>query len=348
MLVEASASRRAFFYLHGDHSTLPRAELSALLEARGTPPTETDPLPRVLRCRAPIAVAEEILKRAYMTRFGAEELFNVSDDTDTITRAVRDELVLEEMDRFFTLNLYQAETREDRSFAGSLKEQVSNMLKERVREHHRGSSDNRYVGVMSGRRFLFGRLLDAHPQLGLASRSPHIRPFFHPSALSPKLAGCMVNLTRIRENQLLLDPFCGVGSILIEAALLNCQVIGSDIDARMVWASRKNLDHYGLSEKALAIADARELPFEGMHAVATDPPYGKLSTTRGASSIHLIRDFLGSALDGLCRGGFLCLASNRSPDQFGLENDGRMEVVESHEAPVNSSLVRHVTVARRR
>ena len=58
---------------------------------------------------------------------------------------------------------------------------------------------------------------------------PHKRPFFYPGSMNPKLARCMVNLSRIHEGELLLDPFCGTGGILIEAGLIGCKVVGSDI-----------------------------------------------------------------------------------------------------------------------
>ena len=58
---------------------------------------------------------------------------------------------------------------------------------------------------------------------------PHKRPFFYPGSMNPKLARCMVNLSRVKEGQLLLDPFCGTGGILIEAGLIGCRVVGSDI-----------------------------------------------------------------------------------------------------------------------
>ena len=62
---------------------------------------------------------------------------------------------------------------------------------------------------------------------------PHKRPFFYPGSMSPKLARCMVNLSRVNENDLVLDPFCGTGGILIEAGLIGCKVAGSDINWKM-------------------------------------------------------------------------------------------------------------------
>ena len=51
---------------------------------------------------------------------------------------------------------------------------------------------------------------------------PHKRPFFHPGCMSPKRARCMANLARVKEGDVVLDPFCGTGGILIEAGVIGC------------------------------------------------------------------------------------------------------------------------------
>ena len=65
---------------------------------------------------------------------------------------------------------------------------------------------------------------------GFKERDPQNRPYFHPTALKPKLARAMVNLARVGEGDTILDPFCGTGSILIEAALVGAKPVGIDLD----------------------------------------------------------------------------------------------------------------------
>lgn len=61
--------------------------------------------------------------------------------------------------------------------------------------------------------------------------------------MPPKLARIMVNLSQIEEDGVLLDPFCGSGTILQEAVILNIKsVIGSDISGRAIDNSQRNLD----------------------------------------------------------------------------------------------------------
>ena len=88
---------------------------------------------------------------------------------------------------------------------------------------------------------------------------PHKRPFFYPGSMSPKLARCMVNLSRVTEGQLLLDPFCGTGGILIEAGLIGCKLVGSDIYWKMKNGTAINLDYFGITDYRTFNIDVREL-----------------------------------------------------------------------------------------
>lgn len=70
--------------------------------------------------------------------------------------------------------------------------------------------------------------------------------------LPPKLAQIMINLATGNEASLasqrdvslptILDPFCGTGVVLQEAALLGYDVYGSDLSQRMIDYSEANLD----------------------------------------------------------------------------------------------------------
>lgn len=65
--------------------------------------------------------------------------------------------------------------------------------------------------------------------------------------LPPKVARMMVNLAlgRVEDKKssspLVYDPFCGTGTVLIEAMMRGCQVVGSDLDADSVTGTQENL-----------------------------------------------------------------------------------------------------------
>lgn len=60
--------------------------------------------------------------------------------------------------------------------------------------------------------------------------------------LPPKLAQMMINLARPADGSRVLDPFCGTGVILQEAALMNYQVYGTDLSDKMIDFSKTNLE----------------------------------------------------------------------------------------------------------
>ncbi len=79
------------------------------------------------------------------------------------------------------------------------------------------------------------------------SQRDHGRPERNPKTgmLPPKLAQIMINLGRglvDSDNPILLDPFCGVGTILQEAMLMKMEAIGADADGSQIERARKNLE----------------------------------------------------------------------------------------------------------
>jgi precorrin-6B methylase 2 len=90
------------------------------------------------------------------------------------------------------------------------------------------------------------------------------RPAPHPDiAMSPRLARTLVNLADLRPGQTILDPFCGSGTILIEAYSKSFRCLGLDSRAARVQQARENL-HWsvgGVTDRGYDIrkGDAREL-----------------------------------------------------------------------------------------
>jgi len=69
--------------------------------------------------------------------------------------------------------------------------------------------------------------------------------------LPPKLARIMINLSRTPEGHLpekIYDPFCGTGTVLLEALSLGIQIAGSDLSEKMITATKKNTQWYYRSQ----------------------------------------------------------------------------------------------------
>lgn len=58
--------------------------------------------------------------------------------------------------------------------------------------------------------------------------------------LPPKLARMMVNFAGLKEGTI-WDPFCGSGTVLMEAAVLGYNFLGSDIDENALYYSEENI-----------------------------------------------------------------------------------------------------------
>jgi len=145
--------------------------------------------------------------------------------------------------------------------------------------------------------------------------------------ISPRIAKIMVNLSQCREGKVFLDPFCGVGSILLEALLTKARVIGLDINRWCVEAARRNLEwltnEYSLKDTDYGVlqGDTRKLTSkirEEVDCIATEPDLGpalrQIPTAPYAEKIvdnlrSLFNDFLREAYEVLRENGFLVLVT---------------------------------------
>lgn len=178
---------------------------------------------------------------------------------------------------------------------------------------------------------------------------PHKRPFFYPGSMSPKLARCMVNLSRVTEGQLLLDPFCGTGGILIEAGLIGCKVVGSDIYWKMKNGAAINLDHFGITDYRTFNLDVRELKmYEKVAAVVTDPPYGISTSTGDIEGDNIFKEFFISIYDNMLDDAYLCMASPHYVDLKPMADEVGFEIVEQYGIKMHRSLTRIISVIRKK
>ena len=107
-----------------------------------------------------------------------------------------------------------------------------------------------------------------------------MKPAPHPDiAMSPRLARTLVNLADLKPGQTLLDPFCGSGTVLMEAHAKSLRCLGLDSRASRVQQARENLrwSAGGESDRGYDIrkGDAREtsrlLRGTRVDAIVTEP-----------------------------------------------------------------------------
>lgn len=181
----------------------------------------------------------------------------------------------------------------------------------------------------------------------LEERRPQKRVAVHPSTMQPNLARALVNLARTPRRGRFLDPFCGIGGILLEAGLIGADPIGVDINRELVEGAEQNLREAGIGGYELMTGDARDLDIDQVDAIATDPPYGRQASTGGLDLKSLYESSLPNLADLLKEDGYLCISA---PEILDLENMTKqipLEVVESYRQRVHKSLVRNIYVFRR-
>lgn len=125
-----------------------------------------------------------------------------------------------------------------------------------------------FLTVVTTEKIWFGRLLSESDGMWLAHNQ---RPHVTSSSLPARLARVLVNLVATPGDSL-LDPCCGTGTVVMSAAHNGIRAVGYDINPRMVGATIKNLQHYGLAAE-VRLGDAREISGQ-FDAIATDLPYG--------------------------------------------------------------------------
>lgn len=103
--------------------------------------------------------------------------------------------------------------------------------------------------------------------------------------MPPKLARVMINLSEIKNYQTLLDPFCGSGTVLQEAAVLGFKkIFGCDNSDKAVgdtkinleWlGSRLNIDVSGvIATKQDTLSLSKSFDRESIDAIVTEPYLG--------------------------------------------------------------------------
>lgn len=106
------------------------------------------------------------------------------------------------------------------------------------------------------------------------------KPHSYSNSLPSRLARAVVNLVAA-PGEVLLDPCCGAGTVLIEAESVGVTAVGSDLNKQLASHARANLLHFGLPARVMA-ADARHVGGR-FDAIVADLPYGWTAPTDRAA-----------------------------------------------------------------
>ena len=345
---EPDGQHRLFFVLSGEHASLPAAEVRAIIESEGIEYQSQIQNYRLLCLSADLRALKVVSERSLMYDQCGVLLAECHADPPEIERLVKSQPLdeLTKNSKNFAVRAARIGGVTKAISRVSLERDIGSIIKgsvPRLQVELRGP-DVTFICILYESRCLFGLSGFKKPSGLTAPRRPRKRPIFHPSTMPPKIARCMVNLARAKPGSTFADPFCGVGGILIEAAVVGCNVIGLDASVRMLRGARRNLRHFNLDAMGYVNADARAPPIGEVEAIATDPPYGRGSSTMGVKMTTLIRQFLEQATSLLSKNGHLCIAMPQEVDVERYARDGGLHVREQHLVRVHRSLTRRFIV----
>jgi len=143
----------------------------------------------------------------------------------------------------------------------------------------------RFLLVVTPKGLHFGRLVQ-EPDRAWQARGQ--KPHLYSCSIPPRIARAMVNLGG-QPGDRLLDPCCGSGAILIEAASMGLETFGCDVSP--LWAGRaaENAAHFGRPVRTWA-QDARELTGD-YDVIVSNLPYSAIAA-RGANAAETCRQIV--------------------------------------------------------
>jgi tRNA (guanine10-N2)-dimethyltransferase len=339
---------KLFFLISGEYESLSYAELKAILEAEKFPYTITEKLDQTVRLEADEACVKQVQRRSGYTRVCALELFTCNADDSAIEEnasATNFAKILAEGETF-EVRIRRIKEYSTKADTMRLEAKLGKLILQNAKHAkvNLKTPSKTFYGILTNGKLVFGiKLCEIAPK-PFVERRARKKPFFHPSAMNAKLARCMINLAQAKTGTYVLDPFCGTGTVAIEAALIGCKAIGIDAQKRMANGAKRNIMHFGLTPEAIIIADARKLPLTHVDCVVTDPPYGRSASTLKSSTKAIVEAAMISAFSLLGKGQRICIAS---PKTLGISRIGMQlgyRHVESNFAYVHRTLTREVAV----
>lgn len=320
-------SRTLLVLLSGEHTTIPEGEARALLLAYDGAASFVIPESRILLATTS-AEPEKIVRRiAFARRVGV-----LLADSHEAAETVRGKRIRV---RSFHLGRKQSSGSPDYDRLLRGLDDVAVDLK---------NPDYELTLVQGRERLYLALSTPCSMQQSWAERRPRKRPFFHPSAIFPKLSRALVNLTRCREGDVLLDPFAGTGSLLIEGSEAGLACVAVDRSKRMACGALANMNAFQQSWLGMIRADAFALPLTQVDGIATDIPYGRASSAGGRDA-QTVADLATSSFASLLKTGRRLVVMH--PDWVNLKEAGGLRLEEEHHLYIHRKLTRAITILKK-
>lgn len=115
------------------------------------------------------------------------------------------------------------------------------------------------------------------------------KPYTYSSSLSLRLARSLVNIGVGNDlNLKVIDPCCGIGTVVIEALSMGIDVKGYDISRDVSYQARLNLEHFGYNPLVIEKKDMHSIN-ELYDVCILDIPYGLYSKVSYQQQLELLK-----------------------------------------------------------
>lgn len=324
------------FQLSGEHDTIPRSEALAILGICSQNFREIGFLDQCLLVEAEGLDTRALELRLGMTHRVIEVLAVCDASLEALGEAVREIELPKRSYRIRAKRIKHAALKTD-----LVEQEVGRCL---FRRGYRADLKNPEIdlkAVITGDRIVLGVEIARPDRSGFEDRRPHLKPFFHPGVLMPRIARALVNISQALPGEQLLDPFAGTGGILVEACLVGIKGIGVDVQKMLIRGASANIAGLNCS---LILGDAKRLPFNdsSIDAAVLDIPYGRSALIRARSKDELLRDSLIELHRVLKPQRRMAIVADRPIDDY-LKEAG-FDVIEMHKERVHGSLTRHIFI----
>jgi len=331
------------FELSKEHETLPQAEILACLKAESIDydilESNSDIL--IIGTNSSEDLLKELASRLSYTFYIDEFLFSCLSSAEEIKKQ-SSEKQLGKKGSIAVKYKNRSKNIDSRPIVKTLAERYTANRKVTLE-----NPDIEIRGLITDSKVYVGSKITEINRSRFESRKVQNRPFFSPISLHPKLACALVNLSSIKKDGTLLDPFCGTGGVILEAGLIGAKVIGSDIEDKMIGGCKKTLDFYKVKDYELYHSDVGDIDkkIDKVDAIVTDLPYGKSTTTRGEKMDQLYgRAF--QSMSKLLKDGGRAVVGLSDEELISLGKE-YLTLVERHDFRSHRSLTRYFVVYKK-
>jgi 16S rRNA G966 N2-methylase RsmD len=114
------------------------------------------------------------------------------------------------------------------------------------------------------------------------------KPQSYSTALSTRVARTIANIAApVVEDVRLIDPCCGIGTVIVEALSMGMNIVGRDVSPFVCMGARKNIEHFGY-ETIVTKGPIQEV-VEHYDVAIIDLPYNVFTAASRDDQLDIIR-----------------------------------------------------------